>query len=108
MGWLTTEKVAGESMLPALSPGDWLLVRVGGRVRPGDVVVAYRPDRPEIRLVKRVTQRDADGWWLEGDNQAASTDSWNFGAVPDELIVGRVLLRYRPLPPTRVSRRRAR
>lgn len=95
-------------MLPTLSPGDWLLVRVGGRVRPGDVVVAHRPDRRELRLVKRVTHREQDGWWLEGDNPAASHDSWTFGPVPDELVVGRVLLRYRPLPPSTISRRRAR
>lgn len=108
MTWLTTEKVAGESMLPTLSPDDWLLVRVGGRVRPGDVIVAHRPDRRELRLVKRVTHRESAGWWVEGDNPAYSTDSRVFGPVPDELVVGRVLLRYRPLPPSTVSRRRAR
>ena len=37
------------------------------------------------------------GWWLESDNPAAgAVDSNRFGPVPEELIVGRVLVRYWP------------
>lgn len=95
---LMRAKVAGDSMRPALRPNDWLLVYRSRRVRVGDVVVAYRPDRRELQIIKRVTGRDREGWWLEGDNPGASHDSWVFGAVPDSLIVGRVLLRYWPAP----------
>jgi nickel-type superoxide dismutase maturation protease len=101
----TTVEVTGGSMLPALRPGDWLLVRRGGRrVRPGDVVVARHPRTPGLLIVKRVARRAATGWWLESDNQRAPgrEDSWDFDAVPDELVVGRVVVRYWPL------RRRAR
>lgn len=98
-------RVAGESMSPALRPGDWLLVRRGVTPRAGDVVVARLPADPERLIVKRVAWRSAEGWWLESDNQHAPgrQDSWDFGAVPDELLVGRVVLRYWPL-----RRRRAR
>lgn len=100
-----TDKVAGRSMLPALRPGDWLLVRDAGRVRSGDIVVARRPDRHALRIVKRVARREPDGWWLVGDNPACSDDSRVFGAVPDELIEGRVVARYWPAPrPARLLR----
>jgi nickel-type superoxide dismutase maturation protease len=97
-------EVRGESMLPALHPGDRLLVRAGARIRPGSVVVARHP-REDVLIVKRAAHRDAAGWWLESDNQRAPgrQDSWDFGAVPDELIVGRVVLRYWPRPSVRLG-----
>jgi SOS-response transcriptional repressor LexA len=108
--WLTTVQVRGESMLPALRPGDRLIVRLGARVRPGDIVVARIADTP---IVKRVFRRVPDGWWLESDNQRAPgrRDSWDFGAVADRLVGGRVVGRYWPLSrlsisASRFSRRR--
>jgi len=86
--------VEGDSMAPGLRPGDALLVRVGGRVRAGDVVVARRP-ASGLLLVKRAVRRDATGWWLLSDNAAAGLDdSRAFGAVAEADVVGRVLLRY--------------
>ncbi|GLY84566.1 nickel-type superoxide dismutase maturation protease [Actinoallomurus iriomotensis] len=97
-------EVTGESMLPALRPGDWLLVRSGARIVPGSVVVARHPHR-NLLIVKRAVRHEADGWWLESDNQRAAgrQDSWDFGAVPDALIVGRVVLRYWPKPSLRLG-----
>jgi nickel-type superoxide dismutase maturation protease len=100
---LRTFEVTGESMLPTLCPGDWLVVRTGERVRArvriGDVVIARHPGEPDRLIVKRISGRTADGWWLESDNQRAAgrQDSWDFDAVPDRLLVGRVVGRYRPL-----------
>jgi nickel-type superoxide dismutase maturation protease len=102
-------KVAERSMEPALRPGDWLLVRRTRRIRPGQIVLARHPERPEMLIVKRAARRVDDGWWLESDNPAAgAVDSRRFGAVPAPLIEGRMLGRYwrpRSLPRTdRVSR----
>jgi nickel-type superoxide dismutase maturation protease len=99
---LTTVEVAGESMLPALRPGDRLLVRRGAGVREGDIAVARHPVSG-VLVVKRVFRRDADGWWLESDNQKAAgrRDSWDFGAVAERLIMGWVVGRY--WPPSRLS-----
>ncbi|MFA1540876.1 nickel-type superoxide dismutase maturation protease [Actinomadura monticuli] len=104
---LRTVEVTGDSMLPGLRPGDWLLVRAGARPAPGALVVAEHPERPGLLIVKRAARRAGDGWWLESDNQRAPgrRDSWDFGAVPDALLVGRVLARYRPLPPRRTGRK---
>ena len=93
--------VEERSMLPALHPGDWLLAWRTTRIRPGQVVLAWHPQRPGFLLVKRVAWREeadgerAGGWWLVSDNPAAgAVDSGRFGPVPEEKIVGRVLVRY--------------
>jgi len=104
---LRTVEVTGDSMLPGLRPGDWLLVRAGARPAPGALVVAEHPERPGLLIVKRAAHRAGEGWWLESDNQRAPgrRDSWDFGAVPDALVVGPVLARYRPFPPRRTGRK---
>jgi nickel-type superoxide dismutase maturation protease len=89
--------VKGDSMLPALHPGDCLVVGAGSRVRAGDVVVATHPSMPDLLLVKRASRRVDGGWWLLSDNAAAGLDdSRAFGVLPDSALVGRVLLRYYP------------
>ncbi len=92
-------RVEGLSMTPTLRPGDRLLVRLGP-VRLGDLVVA---EHGETMIVKRAVLRQDDGWWLESDNQRAPgrRDSWDFGAVPDARVFGRVVLRY--WPPSRLT-----
>jgi nickel-type superoxide dismutase maturation protease len=90
--------VAERSMEPALRPGDWLLVRRTRRIRPGQIVLARHPTRPTMLIVKRAARRQDGGWWLESANPSAgAVDSARFGVVPEELIEGRVLLRYWPL-----------
>ncbi|WP_433477607.1 nickel-type superoxide dismutase maturation protease [Spirillospora sp. CA-142024] len=101
-----TVEVTGDSMLPGLRPGDWLIVRTGVRPAPGDLLVARHPERAELLIVKRAAYRAEGGWWLESDNQRApgNRDSWDFGPVPDALVVGRVVARYWPLPPALFKR----
>jgi nickel-type superoxide dismutase maturation protease len=73
------------------------------RLRIGDVVVARRPDRPQLEIIKRIVSIDATGAFvLIGDNAAQSTDSREFGPVRREHIVARVRWRYWPLPPARL------
>jgi len=86
-------KVAEVSMLPALRPGDWLLVRRTPRIRAGQIVLARHPGRPDMLIVKRAARRVPGGWWLESDNPGAgAVDSRRFGPVP--AVEGRVLFRY--------------
>lgn len=93
--WLRVS-ATGLSMAPTLLPGDQLLVRRGGRVRAGDLVVVRRPDRPHLLVVKRVARATGGRWWLAGDNAAASDDSRVFGPVVTDDLVGRVVWRYWP------------
>ena len=94
-------RVAGESMVPALLPGDRVLVWRGlGPFRPpiqvGDLVALVDPRDSGRVVVKRVAGREGTGIVVRGDNEAASTDSRHFGPVPPTAIQGRVIYRYFP------------
>ncbi len=89
-------EVSGPSMVPTLRHGDQLLVRYGARVRAGDVAVMRHPLQQDLLIVKRAVERREGGWWVLGDNPFAEPDSRVFGVVPDELVLARVLWRYRP------------
>ncbi|WP_393078324.1 nickel-type superoxide dismutase maturation protease [Streptomyces sp. LN704] len=90
-------EVRGPSMVPTLQHGDRLVVQYGARVGPGDVVVLRHPFQQDLLVVKRVAQRREGGWWVLGDNAFAGGDSTDYGAVPEELVLGKVRFRYRPL-----------
>lgn len=91
--------VAGDSMAPTMRDGEWWVARRTGSVGVGDVVVIDHPEYPGLLAVKRIVRAEGDGWWVEGDNPQRSRDSRHFGPVPAARILGRVVLRYRPLPP---------
>jgi phage repressor protein C with HTH and peptisase S24 domain len=82
-------------MAPTLRHGDALLVRRGGRVRPGDVVVARFRARPDLLVVKRAVRPEGTGWWLVGDNGLVTDDSRTYGVADVE---GRVVVRWWPRP----------
>ena len=96
---LARVEVVGDSMRPALEPGDRLLVLgwgVPGRLSPGGMVTVADPRHPGRVLVKRITARNGSGLVLRGDNPAASTDSRIFGPVEAGRVRGRVVYRYFP------------
>jgi nickel-type superoxide dismutase maturation protease len=93
-----TARVRGPSMSPTLRSEDRVLVRrvrPSDAVRPGDVVLARFPSRPELLVVKRVRRAVPGGHWIEGDNPLVTDDSRAFGTA---VVVGRVLLRLWPSP----------
>ena len=87
--------VQGPSMVPTLRSGDALLVRLGAKVRSGDIVVARFRTRPELLVVKRAVRPEDGGWWIEGDNTLVEDDSRRYGVAD---VIGRVLIRYYPRP----------
>jgi signal peptidase I len=116
--------VVGESMVPALQPGDRLLT-LRLPAPEGTVVAVGDPRHPSRTLLKRLAAvpggrallpggRCVDagsGYVVLGDNPAASTDSVDFGPVPARLLRGRAIYRYAPaerrgaLPVSPVARR---
>ena len=96
--------VHGPSMAPTLRHGDALLVRRGGRIRPGDLVVARFRTRPDLLVVKRAVREHGGGWWLRSDNALTADDSRAYGVAD---VLGRVVCRYWPRP-TWFARRRQR
>jgi nickel-type superoxide dismutase maturation protease len=86
-------------MIPTLAANDEVLVNTRAYEdrlpEPGEIVVAHRPDRPQVILIKRVAAVQPDGRiLLQGDNPAASTDSLDFGPVAPEYLVGKVTSRF--------------
>jgi signal peptidase I len=95
----------GQSMVPAIKPGSILLVckvfyglrlpggtyllRWGGP-RKGDVVVFYTP-LGEIAVKRCGEIPGGDEFYALGDNAPLSYDSRNYGPVPDDNIIGKVL-----------------
>jgi len=91
-------RVTGPSMSPTLRHGDRLLVRrvsSSDAARPGDVVLARFPARPQLLVVKRVRRAVDGGHWVEGDNSFVGDDSRAFGPA---VVVGRVVARLWPRP----------
>jgi nickel-type superoxide dismutase maturation protease len=90
-------------MAPRLPSGALVVARPidrATRLQVGEVVVARRPDRPELEIIKRIQAIDGEGAvFLVGDNPSSSTDSRQFGAVARDHIIARVRWRYWPLPP---------
>ena len=97
---MRTVLVHGPSMLPTLRSGDCLLVRPGARVRAGNVVVARPWTRPELLVVKRAVRPVAGGWLVASDNPEVEGLGWTGGEAD---VLARVVLRYWPLPPRRLS-----
>jgi peptidase S24-like protein len=94
-------RVRGDSMQPTLRPGDRLLVRYGGQVRPGRLVLARFADG--TLTVKRATERRTTssgrpGWWLASDNRAAGVDSRHRGPLPEADLLAVVVARVWPRP----------
>lgn len=87
-------RVKDRSMEPALREGTSILVnRWAYLMREpavGDIVVVKHP-REERFLVKRISGVEPEGCFLIGDNEGYSVDSREFGAVSQDLIVGKVL-----------------
>jgi len=92
-------------MVPALRDGDFVLVHSvpAARIRPGDVVVARHPGRADgLLVIKRAVRREDAGWWVLSDNEFVTSDSREFGAVPDERVLARAVLRLRD--PLKIAR----
>ena len=86
-------------MEPGLRDGDRLLVRYGGRVRPGVRVLVRFPDGTlavKRAAERRPTRSGGSGWWVLSDNADAGVDSRHRGTLPEESVLGVVLLRVWP------------
>jgi len=91
-------RVQGASMSPTLRDGESVLVEPDARLQRspqvGDIILARHPYLAGVKMIKRVTRIEDDGaCFVVGDNES-STDSRAFGALPQSLLLGRVVARF--------------
>lgn len=82
-------------MAPTLKDGAWALARLGKAPKVGEVVIARHPLDSSL-IIKRLVKIEEDGYWLQGDGMrdataTSSQDSWVFGALKREDILGVVI-----------------
>jgi phage repressor protein C with HTH and peptisase S24 domain len=87
--------VSGLSMIPTLAPGERLLVRIDGPIVLGDIVVVNREQQFDIKRILRI---EAEGIFVQGDNDLVSTDSRTYGLIPHENVIGVATYRLWPKP----------
>lgn len=84
--------VGGNSMIPTLEPGAFVLMSLSSEEIPdGAIVVARHPREPGLLIVKR-SRVVGEEFWLTSDNQAEGSDSRDFGTVPAASVLGLVTL----------------
>jgi nickel-type superoxide dismutase maturation protease len=87
-------KIFGNSMLPAMKAGDSVLVnRMAYWFRHPKIndIVALRDPRDGKVLTKRIIKIEDKGYFVQGDNKNASTDSRVFGILKKRDIIGKVI-----------------
>lgn len=91
-------RVRGRSMEPTYVDGDRVVVVYGLAPKVGRCHIVQLPDGPDgprPLAIKRVTARQADGWWVERDNPREGVDSWLVGALADDAMRARVITPWR-------------
>lgn len=85
-------RVVGDSMVPTLQDGQYVLYERGATPCVDDLVVARHPTQA-IDIVKRVTAIDPVGLIeLGSDNPSAGTDSRTFGRIDVDEVLGSVTI----------------
>ncbi len=89
-------RVKEESMLPAVKPGDYVLVNgwcYKFRVpKPGEIIILKHPNS-DLVIIKRIKSVLNDKkLYVTGDNSSASEDSRKFGPIDSKDVIGKVIL----------------
>ena len=87
--------VSGLSMIPTLAPGERLVVRHGGPIVLGDIVVFKHESQFDV---KRILHIEIEGVFVQGDNELVSDYSPKYGLIPFDDVLGTVTYRLWPKP----------
>jgi nickel-type superoxide dismutase maturation protease len=92
-------RVAGESMLPLLQPGDEILIDPFAYQKSSpqvnDIIVTQHPLQRNFPIVKRINAiNDGGRYFVTGDNREASTDSRHWGTIKSSDIIGKVTSQF--------------
>ena len=83
--------IHGHSMIPSYAPGEVVLVKYGAQFTVGDVVLIEFTHRTDIKRVKEISGSRV---FVQGDHEAVSIDSRNYGPIKNDLIIGKVIYRF--------------
>lgn len=107
--------VSGASMEPTFDNGDYLIVDELSyffrKPEKGEVIIFRYPLNPSKFFIKRIAGVPGEmvkingdkitlaenEYFVLGDNRSASSDSRVWGALPENLVVGRALIRLWPI-----------
>ena len=91
MGLRKIATVKGQSMLPSLKEGDMVFfkkyIKNKSLLKVGQIVIIYHPLK-NIRLIKRVKSIIKNSIEVLGDNIECSDDSYKFGLINNEKVIG--------------------
>ncbi len=80
-------------MVPALKNGQQVIAEKLSYLflnpKIDDIVILKNPDN--INIIKRVTKKEGNNYFVEGDNGDESSDSRNFGPVQKNKILAKVI-----------------
>lgn len=86
-------RIVGDSMLPTLAAGQFVLVDEQRTPVAGELAVARHPFEPDLLVVKRVGTIEPDGRFvLVSDNAEAGTDSRSWGPIDPQAVEGTVTM----------------
>lgn len=83
--------IHGHSMIPSYAPREVVLVKYGAQFTVGDVVLIEFTHRTDIKRVKEILGSRV---FVQGDHEAVSIDSRNYGPIKNDLIIGKVIYRF--------------
>jgi phage repressor protein C with HTH and peptisase S24 domain len=86
---LVVRRVIGNSMVPTLRPGQFVVATNLFTKPTIDDVVVVKHDR--VDKIKRIKDIQQGKIFLVGDNTVHSIDSRSFGWLPQNYVVGRVI-----------------
>ena len=77
-------------MIPRIKPGQFVLIRKTKKIKENDLILFQHPFKG-IKLVKRVDHIEQGMIYALGENKEESSDSREFGYIPKELVIGKVI-----------------
>ncbi len=86
--YFVLRKLKTDGMYPTLERGQYILIHKTDRAKVSDVIAYTRSNR---EYVKRVAGVEGEFLYVLGDNPRFSTDSRQFGYVPANNVIGKVV-----------------
>lgn len=92
---LYVRRIVGDSMLPGYYPGSLIVLRRFRRLYVGDVVMLRHNGSEKIKRIAGLRPGEV---FVLGDNPGSSSDSRDYGWLPEASVSAKVLFPKHPKP----------